>query len=499
VSTDPDVSTDPVVSTDADGSGGSEGDPCSSPATCSDEAPICSSRTNACQDGSEGDACNGGGDCSAGASSICGPNNTCQDGSPGDACNTNVHCSTGSSICGPSGCQAGVEGDPCVVAGQCSGSAPLCASSGTCQDGSEGDTCADGDDCGASAEICGPADTCQDGSEGDACVDGADCGPSAEICGPEDMCQDGADGDPCASDADCAGGEIQCIDTQCVGVPAGFVFVPAGSFWMGSPDGVACPGGYPGDCSEELGRFPREGPLHEVTLTSPFYLAEHEVTQGEWFDLIGNNPSSFSGCASCPVEWVNWWEALEYVNRLSDAEGLATCYTLTTCTNNPGEDMECEGVTVNATDGNPYLCEGYRLPTEAEWEYAYRAGGTTAFYNGGITETGCGLDNNLDAIGWYCGNDSSTTEVVGQKDANAWGLYDMSGNVYEWVWDWYSSDYYSSSPALNPEGPAAGSYRVLRGGSWDILAQRCRAANRDDGDPGNRVSFLGFRPARSGP
>jgi formylglycine-generating enzyme required for sulfatase activity len=266
------------------------------------------------------------------------------------------------------------------------------------------------------------------------------------------------------------------------------VLIPAGTFTMGSPN-------------DELGRLDREGPQHQVTLTRSFYLQTTEVTQAQWESVMGNNPSYFSGCGGdCPVETVNWWEAIAYVNQLSVAEGLPTCYTLSGCgATLPGQGMTCTGVTVNATGGNPYLCQGYRLPTEAEWEYAYRAGTTTAFYNGGISVPDCSYDANLDAIGWYCGNSGSTMHPAAQKVPNAWGLYDMSGNVLEWVWDWYSSTYYSSSPAEDPLGPESGSSRVLRGGSWSDYAQGCRAAYRSSAAPGSRVHYLGFRPARSGP
>jgi formylglycine-generating enzyme required for sulfatase activity len=139
-------------------------------------------------------------------------------------------------------------------------------------------------------------------------------------------------------------------------------------------------------------------------------------------------------------------------------------------------------------------CQGYRLPTEAEWEYAARAGTQTAFHTGGITDTVCN-DPNLDAAGWYCGNSGDRTHRVGEKQANAWGLYDMHGNVFEWVQDWYAE--YPAGAAVDPVGPAAGVYRVTRGGPWGSNAQYARAADRNGYSPVNRGNYIGFRPARS--
>jgi len=140
----------------------------------------------------------------------------------------------------------------------------------------------------------------------------------------------------------------------------------------------------------------------------------------------------------------------------------------------------------------------YRLPTEAEWEYAARAGTTTAFYNGGITNSGynCNSDPNLDKIGWYCGNASNKTHAVKGKDANSWGLYDMSGNVYEWAWDWFGN---YNGDATDPVGLSSGSYRVLRGGIWSNYARYCRSADRNNFSPGYRFNYIGFRLLRSMP
>ena len=146
---------------------------------------------------------------------------------------------------------------------------------------------------------------------------------------------------------------------------------------------------------------------------------------------------------------------------------------------------------------SPYECPGYRLPTEAEWEYAARAGTTTATYNGNLDDTGCS-STVLEPIAWYCGNSGDEIHPVGNLDPNAWGLYDMLGNVSEWCHDRYESDLGSSAVA-NPWGPAAGSYRVFRGGSWDRSAWGTRAAYRFRRYPDNRSYNIGFRPARSRP
>jgi formylglycine-generating enzyme required for sulfatase activity len=270
---------------------------------------------------------------------------------------------------------------------------------------------------------------------------------------------------------------------SCEEPPRGFVLIPAGRFRMGSPD-------------SEPGREGDEGPVHEVTIRQPFFLKATEVTQGEWKALMGNNPSRFKNCGdSCPVENVSWWDAVAYCNAMSRKEGLEECYTLSGCSGTPGKDFECTGVTFVGLS-----CTGYRLPTEAEWEYAARAGTTTSTYNGTIDagHLGCEHPNPvLDPIAWFCGNSKFQTHPVKQKSANAWGLYDMLGNVREWCWDW--SDSYPSGAVTDPRGPATVSFRVARGGSSDGVAWRVRAAARSGGSPGRRADNLGFRPARSIP
>lgn len=260
-------------------------------------------------------------------------------------------------------------------------------------------------------------------------------------------------------------------------VPAGYVLIPAGLFKMGSP-------------SSEAGRFEDET-QHDVEITRSFFLKETEVTQAEWKALMGNNPSRFSSCGgNCPVEKASWYDALAYCNALSKEEGLSTCYDLSKCTGTPGT----EGYTCPDNLDFDLSCTGYRLPTEAEWEYAYRAGTTTAFYNGGISNTE-GKDANLETIGWYDKNSDSSTHPAKGKAPNALGLYDMSGNIYEWTWDQYGD--YPSTRQRDPKGASSGSFRVLRGGSWYDVARVARAAIRYVVSPDYRVRIVGFRPARS--
>ena len=239
-----------------------------------------------------------------------------------------------------------------------------------------------------------------------------------------------------------------------------YVQITAGTFMMGS-------------ASPESGRNSDEL-QHSVTISRDFWLKATEVTQAEWQSVMGSNPSEFDACgASCPVEKVSWLDAVEYLNRLSRAEGFDECYP--------------------AGDGSAFVglsCTGYRLPTEAEWEYAARAGTTTVYWSGAG-------EADLDRAGWYGVNSGSETHAVAQKVSNAWGLYDVHGNVYEWVHDWY--DAYGGGSATDPLGPATGTFRVRRGGSWFRSAQYCRSAGRSWFDPGSRFFSIGFRPARSIP
>ena len=256
-----------------------------------------------------------------------------------------------------------------------------------------------------------------------------------------------------------------------------FKDIPAGTFTMGSPSTESCRG------SDET--------QHKVTLSRGFKMSATEVPQGAFEALMGYNPSRFSDCgADCPVETVSWHEAAAYSNALSELDERTPCYS---CSGS-GTGVTCQEH--GAFSGTKlYQCPGYRLPTEAEWEYAYRAGTTTAFYNGGISSCG-GTDPNLDKIGWYRQNSGSETHPAGKMMANTWGLYDMAGNVWEWCHDWGTT--YPTTGVTDPVG-TSGSSRVFRGGGWDYDAGFCRAAVRFSYSPGGRFNSLGFRLARSVP
>ena len=217
-----------------------------------------------------------------------------------------------------------------------------------------------------------------------------------------------------------------------------FILVPSGSFMMGADKKLE-------DASND------ETPRHRVIISKAFYLGKFQVTQSQWVTVMGDNPSEFKG-SSNPVENVSWDNVRSFVHKLNQMEGT----------------------------------DKYRLPTEAEWEYAARADTESTYFFGYE-------DRDLGRYAWYAGNSGEKTHPVGQKGANAWGLHDIHGNVWEWVQDWYDGDYYSQGRATDPQGPSSGKYRVMRGGCWYHNAGACRVAYRHYDWPDFRYYNYGFR------
>jgi len=235
-----------------------------------------------------------------------------------------------------------------------------------------------------------------------------------------------------------------------------FVFVKGGTFEMGDT--------FVDDDGDEK-------PVHSVTVSS-FYIGKYEVTQREWKEIMGSNPSDFKG-DNLPVEKVSWHDAIRFCNKKSKIEGLTPCYS------GSGSNVSCN-----------FSANGYRLITEAEWEYAARGGSKSRGYK-------YSGSSNPDEVVWYRDNSGSKTHQGGRKKANELGLHDMSGNVWEWCWDWYDEGYYRNSPSNNPKGPSSGNDRVLRGGYWGDDTWYVRCTDRFRGNPGVSYSGNGFRYART--
>jgi len=248
---------------------------------------------------------------------------------------------------------------------------------------------------------------------------------------------------------------------------------------MGSPASEPC-------------REPNEA-QHLVTLGRPFELAATEATQGAFASLMGYNPSRHGAADPCaPVDTVTWDEAAAFCNGLSEGQGIPPCYACT----GAGSSARCV-VAPAYTIGGVLSCPGYRLPSEAEWEYGYRAGSQTASYAGPIAS--CEADDpTLEEIAWYRGNAGMTTHPVAEKAPNAWGIHDMAGSLWEWTHDWYSQDLGAAS-ATDPVGPSDGTTKVIRGGCFGDWGKDLRAGRRWFDYPDNPDDSRGFRCARTLP
>jgi formylglycine-generating enzyme required for sulfatase activity len=237
--------------------------------------------------------------------------------------------------------------------------------------------------------------------------------------------------------------------------------IPAGEFLMGS--GAA-----------DKWAKDREKPQHRVNITKPFSLGIYPVTQDEYEQVVGENPSKFKGDGRHPVDNVSWFDAVNFCNCLSEQEDLKPYYKI-------------GGETVSVVGGT-----GYRLPTEAEWEYACRAGTMTKWSFGDD-------ESLLTQYAWYKVNSGSEPHAVGELKPNSWGMYDMHGNIREWCWDWYDDEYFQHSPSADPNGPSSGEYRVLRGGSCYTRSAWVRSAQHLYEKPARGSFNFGFRPSRTYP
>ncbi len=225
------------------------------------------------------------------------------------------------------------------------------------------------------------------------------------------------------------------------GLKLELVLIPAGEFLMGSPDA-------------EKGGFALAKPQHRVRITRPFYLGKYLVTQEQWEAVMGSNPSEFKGPKN-PVDSAGWEDCREFLKRLNEKFADAAVK--------------------------------FSLPTEAQWEYACRAGSKTKYYYGDDPAR-------LAEFAWFYDNSEGKTHPVGEKKPNAWGLYDMHGNLFQWCADWYGDDYYKSSPESDPCGPPSGTLHIDRGGDWNSTARGCGSAFRNTNSP-RRDHFIGLRVA----
>lgn len=326
----------------------------------------------------------------------------------------------------------------------------------------------------------------------------------------ESRAQKRAIGAPCKADLECTSGSA-CVAGSCQ--RPGWVVVSPGEFTIGSP-------------ADEPGRMADEG-RYRVRIPTRLLVSRKEVTIAEWKALMGGSPARFDACGpSCPVERVSWYDAVSYANALSQREGLEVCYELKRCRGKAGGgcppkkgfcvgDYRCKEVTATGP-----ACKGYRLPSEAEWEYLARAGTSAATYSGPLSAAGERTSKALDALAWHGGNSGVSyargqpcadwkerghdaelcgTHPAGKRKANPWGIFDVLGNVWEWTEDLYHKDRKAAPRDGRATITPPSAFRTFRGCSWVSRASLCRVAARNRQIAAYRSFGVGFRLVRTLP